>query len=210
MLRDALDWEDIKQLPKFPKIEQTEPDRKIIDLDRQDEAINSIPDQMDRIYILFTAREMVRPSETRALWWDDIDFKHGVVTIRRHFSLSQLREATKARQIKHLPLDADVRESLLRLPRFLGCPFVFQKKGKPYSESWARKVWKIHCPEVSLYQGTRHSSATEAADRVGVDATQEFLHHTSRKTVRRYVGENAERLRPVLRGGNEKDNRQGI
>jgi integrase len=199
MFRDALDWGDVKQMPKFPKIEQTEPDRRIIDLDRQDEVINSIPDQMDRAYILFTAREMVRPSETRALWWDDIDFKHGVVTIRRHFSLSQLREATKARQIKHLPLDADVRESLLRLPHFLGCSFVFQKKGRPFSESWARKVWKRHCPEVSLYQGTRHSSATEAADRVGVDMVQEFLHHTSRKMTERYVKENAERLRKVVR-----------
>ena len=203
MLADAFAWGDIQQISKFPKIDIPDPDIRTIDLDQQDTVINAIQDRMDRAYILFTAREMVRPSETRALFWEDLDFRHDRVTIRRHFSLNQLRPTTKARQIKVLPLDTEVRESLLALPRHITSPFVFQKKGRPFSESWARKLWgritKQMGINISLYQGTRHSSATEAADRVGVDATQQFLHHTNRRITERYVQGNPERLRKVLR-----------
>jgi len=52
---------------------------------------------------------------------------------------------------------------------------------------------------VSLYQGSRHSSASAAADRAGIDATQEFLHHTSRHMTERYIKQNPDRLKKVLR-----------
>jgi len=45
MLRDAVDWEDIHQIPKFPKIEVPEPDISTIDLDLQDKIIRAIPDE---------------------------------------------------------------------------------------------------------------------------------------------------------------------
>jgi len=53
--------------------------------------------------------------------------------------------------------------------------------------------------DISLYQGTRHSSATEAVDRVGMDRVQEFLGHTRPTTTRRYVKANPNRLKVVLR-----------
>lgn len=206
MLNDAKRWEDIRgDVPLFPSFEIPEPETKTIDLDDQDKIISGIPDQMDRVFILFTAREMVRPSETRALQWDDIDLKHDRVTIRRHFSINQIRPATKAKQIKILPLDGEVKNSLSYLPLHISSPFVFWKgkMGRPFSESWARKVWKRVSREmgieISLYQGTRHSSATEAVNRVGIDATQEFLHHTNRAMTKRYAKINPEGLKKVLR-----------
>jgi len=207
MLQDALDWEDIGIIPKFPKIDVPDVDMVTIDLDKQDMIITAIPNQMDRAYILFTAREMIRPSETRALQWEDVDLKHDRVTIRRHFSLNQIRPATKAKQIKHLPLDGEVKRALIGLPRHISSPFVFWKgrMGKPFSESWARKLWKRVSltlgVDISLYQGTRHSSATEAVNRVGVDQVQEFLHHTSRAMTKRYAQVNVESKRRVLREG---------
>lgn len=203
MLSDALDWGDIGKMPKFPPIEVPEPKFRTIDLDQQDAVIDRINDPMDRTYILFTAREMVRPSETRALFWDDLDFKHDRVEICKHFSLNELRDSTKSKKTKVLPLDREVKESLLRLPRHITSPFVFQKNGRPYSESYARKLWnKITSDmgiEISLYQGTRHSSATEAVNRVGMDRVQEFLGHTRSTMTRRYAKMSAEGLRPVLR-----------
>ncbi len=203
MLPDALDWGDIGKMPKFPKIDPPDPDFRTIDLDQQDTAIQKIIDPMDRAYILFTAREMVRPSETRALFLDDLDFKHDRVVIRRHFSLNELRETTKSKRIKVLPLDREVREALLRLPRHITSPFVFHKNGRPYSESYTRKLWNRITSEmgikISFYQGTRHSSATEAANRVGMDRVQEFLGHTRPTMTKRYARMNSEGLRPVLR-----------
>jgi integrase len=205
MLTEAYREKKIQEIPAFPKVELRDSDIKIIDLETQDKIIRTIQDHMDRGFLLFTAREMVRPSETRALFWEDLDFKFDRVTIRRHFSLNELREATKSKNIKILPLDGEVRQSLLALPRHITSPFVFWKgkQGRPFSESWARKLWKRVSLrmgiDISLYQGTRHSSATEAADRVGIDAVQEFLAHTNRKMTQRYAQKNPERLRKVLR-----------
>lgn len=207
MLSDAKRWEDIEEVPAFPSFEIPEPEIKTIDLDDQDRIIEAISKPMDRAFILFTAREMVRPSETRALQWEDVDLKHDRITIRRHFSLNQIQPATKAKQIKILPLDGEVKKILSSLPRHISSPFVFWKgkMGKPFSESWARKLWKRISltlgVNISLYQGTRHSSATEAVNRVGVDATQEFLHHTNRAMTKRYAKVSVESKRKVLRGG---------
>jgi integrase len=203
MLSDAFDWDEIKKIPKFPKIVVPEPDFEIINLDEQDAVIEKIKEPMDKAYILFTAREMVRPSETRALFWEDLDFKHNQVVIRRHFSLNELMPTTKSKNIKRLPLDGDVKEAFVRLPRHITSPFVFQKNGKPYSESYARKLWNRIRKEMGIkttfYQGTKHSSASEATDRVGWDIVQEFLHHSYRATAKRYIKTNVNRLNPVLR-----------
>ena len=90
------------------------------------------------------------------------------------------------------------------LPRHIKSPFVFHKEdGRPYSESYARKLWNRVCSQmgvkISLYQGTRHSSATEAATRVSMDVISEFLGHTSQRMSRRYVKQNADRLKGALR-----------
>jgi len=204
MLADALDWKDIGMMPTFPKIEVPEQEVKVITLEDQDRIINLIEDKMDRAYILFTAREMVRPSETRALCWDAIDLLHNKVTIKRHFSLNELWTATKSRAIKVLPLDPDVKELLEGLQRHIKSPFVFHKEdGRPYSESYTRKLWnKISGGmgiRISLYQGTRHSSATEAATRVSMDVISEFLGHTSQRMSKRYVKQNPDRLKGALR-----------
>jgi len=206
MLSDAKKFGDIGILPAFPKIDISEPAIKIIDLDLQDQIIQTIPDVMDRAFILLSAREMIRPSETRGLWWEeDIDFKHDRITIQRHFSLNEIRPATKAKQIKVLPMDGEVKKILSSLPRHISSPFVFWrgKFGKPYSESRARKIWKKYSlllgVNISFYQGTRHSSATEAVNRAGLDRVQEFLGHTRPAMTKRYAKMNVEGLRSVLR-----------
>lgn len=204
MLRDALDWGDIGVMPKFPKVDVPEFEIKTIDLDSQDKIIYSITNKMDRTFILFLARLMLRPCEPRALYWDDIDFKRHNVHIRRHFSLNVILPATKSKNIKVLPLDVELEQALQSLPRHLTSPFVFWKKnGHPFSESWARKLWKRAAKEtgvnISLYCGTKHSSATDLANREGVDFTQEFIGHTNRATTKRYIKADPERLRRGLR-----------
>jgi len=203
MLCDAQDYGDIGLVPKFPKVDIAERDFDIIDLDTQDEIINSVTDATDKTYLLFTARQMVRPSETRALYWSDLDFKHGRVKIHRHFSLQEIKPTTKSKRIKILPLDGQVREALMKLPRHITCPFVFQKNGKCYSESYARKLWNKTCAKlgvkISLYQGTRHSSITAAVERAGYDDVQEFVGHTRREMTKRYGKPNVDRLKRVLR-----------
>lgn len=148
---------------------------------------------------------MVRPSEVRGLYWEDLDLQHDRVVIRRHFSLNELRPTTKSKRIKVLPLDGEVKEALMKLPRHITSPFVFQKNGRPYSESYARKLWNRITSEmgikISSYQGTRHSSATEAVNRVGMDKVQEFLGHTRSVMTKRYAKMNTDGLKSGFREG---------
>jgi site-specific recombinase XerD len=52
--------------------------------------------------------------------------------------------------------------------------------------------------KISFYQGTRHSLATEAVNRVGMDRVQEFLGHTRLAMTKRYARMNTEGLKSVL------------
>jgi integrase len=80
---------------------------------------------------------------------------------------------------------------------------VFQKNGRPYLESYTRKLWnKITSAmgiKISLYQGTRHSSITAAAERTGYDDVQEFVGHANRAMTKRYGKMNVKRLERVVR-----------
>ena len=204
MFSDALKWKHITEIPDFPEFDIPEVEIQTIDLETQDRIIEVIPNRMDRTFVLFLARLMLRPCEPRALQWEDIDSKRHLVHIRRHYSLNEIRPATKSKNVKILPLSIELEEALRDLPRHLSSQFIFWKKdGKPYSESWVRKVWAKACKEigvkVSLYQGTKHSSATDLADREGEVFAQQFMGHTSLKMAKRYIKVNPERLRKGLR-----------
>jgi len=79
---------------------------------------------------------------------------------------------------------------------------VFQKYGRCYSESYARKLWNRITSEmgirISLYQGTRHSSITAAVERVGYDDVQEIVGHANREMTKRCGKMNVKRLKRVL------------
>jgi integrase len=123
--------------------------------------------------------------------------------IRRHFSLNELRETTKSKRIKVLPLDPTVKDALTRLPRHITSPFVFHKRGNAYSESYGRKLWNRTIAalgiKISFYQGTRHSSATEALNRTNLDLVRQFLGHTRPAMTEKYAKQNPEGLKAVLR-----------
>jgi len=53
--------------------------------------------------------------------------------------------------------------------------------------------------KIPLYQGTRHSSASEAVNRVGMDMVQHFLGHTRQEMTQKYAKMNPKGLKPVLR-----------
>ena len=102
-----------------------------------------------------------------------------------------------------LPLQSKAKEALLKLPRHITSPFVFQKNGKHYSESYARKLWNRITSEmgikIPLYRGTRHSSITAAVERAGYDDVQEFVGHANRAMTKRYGKMNVKTLERVLR-----------
>jgi len=154
-------------------------------------------------------RQGVRPGEARALHWEDIDWKNRTVTIRRTFSRNVYRKKTKTKNIRTIPLDSDMYNMFLQIRgsciALSGFAFI-QRNGRPYKNIsclnyvWDKAVKESGIQHISLYEGTRHSVASQAGNRkVGINFIQNFLGHTDSKTTRRYTHLNTEGLKVILR-----------
>ncbi len=105
----------------------------------------------DLYFILFQACHGTRTGETGALQHQDIDLKNDTVTIQRAFSRTFLRPFAKTKRVRVISLDPVWRELYVAHPRNINPEaFVFTRKGKPFSESWARKKWKEARGKTSL------------------------------------------------------------
>jgi integrase len=147
--------------------------------------------------IYFQMTHATRTGETRALQRKHIDLERDTVLIEQAFVGRELR-ATKTMNRELLPLDPEFKKIYLLMPQGFPEDFVFVKqsgrgKGKPYSESYFRKVWnrareKAGVGHITLYQGTRHSFASQAVNRgVPLNIIQRFLRHESPKMTERYA-----------------------
>lgn len=157
-------------------------------------------------FILFQASHGTRNGETRALQFRDIDLKNDTITIRRSFAGTVLRETTKSKRIRVIPLDPAWKEMFLKRPIPLRPDmFVFTKKGKPYSSTWMSKQYnkalkKANVKKMTLYQATRHSLASQAASRgVSIYLISKMLGHSDVKMTQKYAHLYTESLRPAQR-----------
>ncbi len=206
LFRDAFDEEVIQVVPKFPKLgDWPEPETVWADEAQQDEIFKHL-DSNTFFFIYFLATHGVRPGEARALQHHDIDLKRDTVVIRRAFSGSELRPFTKTKRVRVIPLDATWKEIYLQQPRnIIPDAFVFLRHGKPFSMTWASKKWreaadKAGYPNITLYQGTRHSIASQAVNRdVPLYSVSKFLGHSNMKQTERYSHLNTSGLRKVQR-----------
>jgi len=206
LFRDAHEEEVIQAVPNFPTVGSIpEPETVWADEEQQD-AIFQHLDPNTFFFVYFLATHGVRPGEGRALTHADIDLKRETVTIRRAFSGTELRPFTKTKRVRIIPLDASWKEIYLQQPRNIApTAFVFTRKGKPFSMTWASKKWreaadKAGFPKINLYQGTRHSIASQAVNRdVPLYSVSKFLGHSNMKQTERYSHLNTSGLRKVQR-----------
>jgi integrase len=92
---DAVDREDLLKVPKFPKVKVSDPVVKWIDAQAQDAILAQIKDPMWKAYFTFLVHMGCRPSEARALRWEDVDFERGVLTIRAGMDMNHYRPPRK-------------------------------------------------------------------------------------------------------------------
>jgi integrase len=187
--------------PAFPAVEVQEPEIKWITRDWQERIIQAMPER-DQPIFRFCQTYGVRPGEARALMWDCIDFDKGVITIKRSFSGGVLRDQTTTGMIRYLPILPPVEAILKRLRGISG--FVFRNSiGNPYSAEMSR-VWReardrVGAPPVNLYQGTRHSLASQkVSEGHSLDRIRDLLGHTNTQTTRRYARTSVEGLKGLL------------
>lgn len=192
--------EEIVRIPGFPEVKVPEPDFRWISAEWQKKILERI-DTADRPIFLFLRLTACRPGEARALKWDCVDFENHQIHIRRAFSRNELRETTKTRRNKPIPMTKlllqllSVQREKAKVVDVNGVAqgFVFvNTSGRPYSdhlwEIWNEARDKVKAPKVTMYQGTRHSRGTQLLEQ-GWDmaAVQDLLGHTRPDMTKRYA-----------------------
>jgi integrase len=206
LFRDAFDDEVIQVVPKFPKLgDPPEPETVWADEEQQDAVFRHL-DPNTFFFVYFLATHGVRPGEARALQNQDINLKRDEVTIRRAFSGTELRPFTKTKRVRTIPLDESWKGLYLAQPRSVDPKgFVFTRDGNPFPMTWASKKWreaadKAGFPDLTLYQGTRHSIASQAVNRdVPLYTVSKLLGHSNMKQTERYSHLNTSGLRRAQR-----------
>ncbi len=193
IFKDAVYEEVIPVLPNFPKRGPIpEPDWQWAHEDVQNRILEYLePDDLYAIFFLVT--HGCRPGELRALKHKDLDLRIDKVTIRRSYSGTKLRETTKGKRRRTIDLDADWKEMYLARPRVIDPEaFIFNKDGKPLSATWLTKQWRKACDKaevagITLYEGTRHSLASQLANRdKSLMKIGALLGHSTSKMTERY------------------------
>jgi site-specific recombinase XerD len=112
------------------------------------------------------------------------------------------RPSTKEKDTRYLPLHPAVKQALLQLPRHLN-GFVFVNRlGRPLSgcrvyDHWRQAARKAGV-NVTCYEGTRHSLASQAINRgVSERIVGDMLGHKTRSSTRRYAKMKADTLKQV-------------
>ena len=190
-LRSMMDYAHrcrrIPSIPPFPKrskYDLKEPDFKWLSENDQMAVIQDIPMEEQPV-ILFLKYHYRRPSEACALKWKDWDEVNQAFTIRRTFSKGELVESTKTTAVHYIPCDPDFLPIMKSLERDSLEDFVFQNPratnaGRHYTVRALENLWKAACKkhdlDISLYQGTKHSSCTQFInDREGTDSELQML-----------------------------------
>jgi integrase len=202
LFQDAYQLRDILHLPAFPQIRTKEPVTRWIDEGDQQLVLSHIPDPVYRAFYLFLMHQGCRPNEARALRWEKVDFKNDMVVIDAAFDRNVFRPSTKEKDTRYLPLHPAVKQALLQLPRHLN-GFVFVNRlGRPLSgcrvyDHWRQAARKAGV-NVTCYEGTRHSLASQAINRgVSERIVGDMLGHKTRSSTRRYAKMKADTLKQV-------------
>jgi integrase len=202
LLAEAFDRRDITLMPGFPRVPKSEPQTKWLTREDQAAILANSPEPY-RTFFLFCMKQGVRSGEGRALKWGQVDLKGQVVTIAAGMDLGHWKSYTKEREVRHLPLNSQVRAALLALPRSL-TGFVFvNREGRPLSDTRVRTAWNkaaaLAGVKINCYQGTRHSFATQKL--IAGHSERKIMEITGHKTTtafRRYGKMVTEALREVV------------
>jgi len=204
----------IPSLPAFPETGKSNfvDGEQFIDIETQQKIIEAIDNPIYRACIKTLSIYMMRPCEVRALKWGDLDFKKGIITIERHFSLNQVTIGRKSQKrgdkkaVHRLPITQSFLEAIQDFPISLNKDeFIFKgAKGGPISQNTLTRIWnkaayKIGIKGVSLYQGTKHAGLSNLV-RKGLNETLalKISGHTTTDPLKRYAQVKVEDIRNIL------------
>ena len=221
-LRSFLRWLELRgeipKAPRFPSVRVDEHEPRILAISDQDAVLSCIPEN-ERGIFLALAHLGLRPGEARALVVSD--YQDGWLHVSKAFkgkSVSSPVRGTKTGKPKRLPVSDGLRvwieahvdpaDRLQQRPLFpnprTGGPWAH----KALQSRWSDALEAAGLPDISLYEGTKHSFATDAIRRgVPERHLQTFLGHASIESTRRYARLADNALLEVLRPSKKRAKR---
>jgi integrase len=199
----------IPGIPKFPEIAAA----KTVDADnflskeKQALVISKIEDPLYRAAIQTMAIYALRPCEVRSLKWKDIDLHSGVLYIRSHISLNQDIPGRKSQaSASHsLPIVPEFQAILDSLVRSIDSnAYVFPgKNGGAIGGNVVTRAWNDACKlarvkNVTLYQGTKHSTLSHLGKTASDAQLRRLSGHTNTKILQRYAQSHLNDVRELL------------
>jgi integrase len=193
---------EIAELPDMPTVQVDEYTPHIISIEDQDRIIGAISEERRGPFLAM--RLGVRPGEARALNVDD--YANGCLRVAHAMKGQQPnapRRGPKNRRVRFVEIDHELQDwiSNHRQHAFPGEPLFQNRMGRGSAKRWGyyalREEWNRAAASVglrvSMYEGLKHSSATDAARRgVPLEIIAQALGHSDSRITQRYA-----RLHPI-------------
>lgn len=190
----------IHEMPAWPVIEGDDSRvRSALTYDQQMEALAKIPEE-NRVPIEFGFEMGLRPGETCALKAGDFDEIHRRVLIQRTWSGSHLRETTKGKNKRWLPLSSRAWEIVaprLRAAALDEFVFINPRSKTAYRPTILNRIWREYSGfDMDHYSASRHSFCTQLVhDGTPHLEAQALMRHADIRSTMRYFHADSERLR---------------
>jgi integrase len=213
LLRVFVSWcrdRDIKVdgIVSWPKVEVPEPKWQWLDQEAQQKILDAVPTNDHMAYMALMLMG-IRPGELRALKVKDVNPGTQTVTISATFSGNVYRERRKGRRAKAVTVPIHpllVTHIDDRVKNYLPEAWLFPnpRTGRPYNQHaltrrWKATLEKLGAQKVRLYDGTRHSFASQLINEgVPQDQVRDLMGHSTSKMTERYAHRNASALRSPL------------
>lgn len=145
-----------------------------------------------REMILIALRTGMRQGEIRGLQWSSIDWENRMIVVRHSLcSREQRLVPPKSNRERHIPLDRELGDTLMRRRRANGYVFMNWALGDPFTSHRMMDDLAGACAKAGVrrigWHGLRHTFATQLTlSGVPLTVVKELLGHSSITTTMRY------------------------
>ncbi|MEZ5077220.1 MAG: site-specific integrase [Solirubrobacterales bacterium] len=185
-----------------PRADGADPDIRFIDLEELEALLREVPDDVlgavERPLYLTAAMTGLRQGELIALRWKDVDWKAGLIRVRRNYTRGRFGTPKTKRSSRAVPMPERVAIALkehFKRSNYTGSDdlvFAHPETGAPFDASKMRKRFKVALKAAGVrsirFHDLRHTFGTRmAAAGAPLRTIQEWMGHSDYKTTEIYA-----------------------
>lgn len=185
-----------------PRADGSDPDIRFIDLEELEALLREVPDDVlgavERPLYLTAAMVGLRQGELIALRWKDVDWKAGLIRVRRNYTRGRFGTPKTKRSSRSVPMPKRVAVALkehFKRSNYAGADdlvFCHPETGAPFDASKMRKRFKVALKAAGVrsirFHDLRHTFGTRmAAAGAPLRTIQEWMGHRDYKTTEIYA-----------------------